>query len=333
MRKRNICLFGGTGFVGKHLANELYERGHRIKIFTRRADKHRELLVVPSVRLVEIDLEDEAKLEQELRGTEIVINLLGTPDARQPEAQHKLHVDIPVRIAKLAQRVGVVQMLHVSAAGAALDASNQFLRTKAEGERRLREQTGDALPLTVFRPSIIFGPGDHFMGRFIQLLRRVPLVFPLPRPQSQFAPVYVGDVVLAMALSIDNHRALGQSFCLSGPRQYSLRQIVALAAEASGHPRWIMGLSDNLSRLQARVWQRLPGAAYTLDNDPAASVPSICPENHLQTFFNLNPLALETVLPFYAGASVTRGRFDEYRRLAGREDLLANTGARPFRAR
>ncbi len=332
MKKRNIALFGGTGFVGSHLANELYERGHRLKIFTRRADQHRELLVIPSVRVTELDLDDEAKLEQELRGCDIVINLLGSLDERQPQVLRRLHVDLPLRIARIAQQVGVVQMLHVSAAGAAVDAPNEFLRTKAEGERRLREQTGDTLPLTIFRPTVIFGPKDHFVSRFIHRLSHLPLVFALPRSHNQFAPVYVGDVVLAMALSLDNHRALGQSFCLSGPRQYSLRQIVELAAEVSGHERRILELPDSLARLQASLLGPLPGAAYVAE-DGSASVPSVCSENHLQTFFNLNPMALETVLPFYAGASVTRGRFDEYRRLAGREGLLANTGARPFRPR
>lgn len=325
MKIRNICILGGTGFVGHHLANELCERGHRIKVLTRRPQQHRDLLVLPTLRLREADVHDPAVLTRELAGQDVVINLVGilNESGHDGSGFRQVHAELAAKVAAACAENEVRQLLHMSALGAdATEGPSFYLRSKGEGERLVKEKAADEVAVTIFRPSVIFGPGDSFVTRFASMLKWTPVVFPLPCPQARYQPVYVGDVVHAFANSIDNRAAVGQTFSLGGPRQYTLREIVALAAHTIGRRRWILGLPDWLSHLQAQVMEYLPGKPFSMDNYRSTLIPNVCTENHLETVFRIHPLALEALAPVYLVGRNARSRFTEYRKMASRDDIL-----------
>jgi uncharacterized protein YbjT (DUF2867 family) len=224
MSTHKICLLGGTGFVGRRVAARLSEAGHDVVILTRRRERHRGLLVLPTVRMVEGDVHDPEFLGRQFAGRDTVINLVGilNETGRRGSGFARAHVELPQKIVRACGAAGVARLLHMSALHASADAPSHYLRTKAQGEDAVhRAETGE-FHVTSFRPSVIFGPEDDFLNRFAALLRLTPGVFPLACPEARFQPVYVENVVGAFVESLDNHKTFGGSYDLCGPGQKSL---------------------------------------------------------------------------------------------------------------
>ncbi len=249
MAPHKICLLGGTGFVGKRLAARLSGAGHDVVILTRRAVRHRDLLVLPTARLAEGDVHDAEFLRQQFEGKDTVINLIGilNEKGRSGKGFTRAHAELPEKIVQACRETGVPRLLHMSALHAARTAPSHYLRTKALGEEAVHRAESPDFHVTSFRPSVIFGPGDGFLNRFAGLLRLVPGVFPLACPGARFQPVYVEDVVRAFMESLDNHKTFGQRYDLCGPKVYTLREIVEYVAKLIGKRVCVVGLPDGLS--------------------------------------------------------------------------------------
>lgn len=283
-----ILLIGGNGFVGRHLAARLSAAGHHLLIPTRRASRARELLVLPTARVVEADVHDERQLDRLMSGADAVVNLVGILKGDFERA----HVRLPGLIGQIARRHGLARLIHLSALKAAPDAPSAYLRSKAQGEAALHA----ALPAAVIlQPSVIFGQGDSFLNLFAALHALLPPYFPLPLacPDAQFQPVWVGDVVEVIQRALNDPGCAGQSWPLCGPQRYSLRHLVRLAGEAAGHPHPILGLSPVLSWLQAAVLQAI-GGPMTLDNLRSMELPSVCTAG---LPYGLVATPIEAVLP------------------------------------
>jgi len=177
------------------------------------------------------------------------------------------------------------------------------------------------LVVTSFRPSVIFGPGDSFINRFADLLRKMPLVFPLACGESRFAPVYVGDVAQAFVRSLDNPQTYGQRYNLCGPHEYTLKQLVQFTAEVMSLQRKIISLGKFSSRLQANVLEYMPGKPFSRDNYRSLQMPSTCKkdDNPLRDVFGIEATALEAEVPVYLAHKTTRNRYMEFRRHSRRE--------------
>jgi len=300
MSTHNICLLGGTGFVGKRLAMRLSEAGHSIDILTRHRERQRDLLVLPTVRLVQGDVYDPEFLRKQFEGRDTVINLVGilNEKGRDGRGFARAHVELPERVAQICQQTGVNRLLHMSALHASPHAPSHYLRTKAMGEEAVHRVEGTDLHVTSFRPSVIFGPGDGFLNRFAGLLRLTPGVFPLACPQARFQPVYAEDVVRAFMESLDNHKTFGQRYDLCGPKVYSLREIVEYIARLIGKHVCIVGLNDALSYLQAAALEFAPGKPFSLDNYRSLKVDSVC-DKGFPGAFGITPSSLEEIAPTY----------------------------------
>jgi len=319
MTIHDICLLGGTGFVGRSLACELTRRGHKIRVLTRRRERHRELLVHPSLDLNEVDVHDEGQLSESMAGCDTAVNLVGilNQGSRPTERFAAAHVELPGKILAACQAQGIGRLLHMSALGASDDAPSEYLKSKALGEERVHQEPG-AVAVTSFRPSVLFGQGDDFFNRFAMLLNVSPLFVPLACADAKFAPVYVNDVVRAMANSLDDKSSAGQRYDICGPREYSLRELVNYAASLRNQERHIWGLSDGLSRLQARVLERIPGKPFSYDNYLSMQRDSISADNALPKL-GITPTSVETVVPSYLGAADPNVRYQHMRATAGRE--------------
>ena len=166
--------------------------------------------------------------------------------------------------------------------------------------------------MTSFRPSIIFGPGDHFFTRFAGLLKTVPLALPLACPDARFAPVFVGDVVSAFITALHDRNTIGQRYELCGPHAYTLQQLVEFTANVLLIHKKIIRLDDFTSRLQARIMQLLPGKPLTHDNYLTMKLDNIC-QHALPDFFDLTPTAIDAVVPVYLTDNNERARLGKYR--------------------
>jgi uncharacterized protein YbjT (DUF2867 family) len=319
MQLRNVCILGGTGFVGRHIANRLaapQERFH-IRVLSRRRERNRHVLVIPNLYLYEADIYDEDTLYRFFSGCDAVINLVGILNESGKNGFQRAHVDLPELVVRTCKRAGVRQLLHMSALGANPEAPSRYQQTKAEGERLVHAAADDSLSVTSFRPSVIFGPEDDFFNRFARLLH-IPGPFPLPTPKARFSPVYVGDVADAFVAALGHPESAGGArYELCGPRTYSLEELVAYTARTAGIQKRIMPLGDGLSRLQARLLGLVPGKPYSYDNYLSSSVDNVCSHNALPDL-GIEPTAIEAVVPAYIGHGSLRSQYGRMRQLAHR---------------
>ncbi|OOG23038.1 epimerase [Thioalkalivibrio denitrificans] len=313
MKIDTVCMLGGTGFVGSHLAARLVATGRRVKIITRRRQRHRDLLVLPGVQLIEGDIHDPATLERHFKGCDAVINLVGILNEKGHNGSgfRRAHVDLARTVVAACHNAGVGRLLHMSALNADSGGGpSLYLRTKGEAENLVRTQSG-GVQVTVFRPSVIFGPGDSFLNRFAGLLRISPFL-PLACPDARFAPVFVGDVVERFVDSLEDRETFGQRFDLCGPRIYTLMELVRYTARVIGVRRLVIGLPDWASRLQATVFEYVPGKPFSMDNYRSLQRDSVCPGG------GTCPTTLESVAPCYLGQSDRNARLQRLRGSAGR---------------
>lgn len=320
--KLKICLLGGTGFVGRSLARRLVGLGHEVRVITRRRErKKRNLLVLPTLQMVEGDVQNSALLRQQFEGMDAVINVIGILNERGRKGKgfERVHVELPRKVVNACREVGVRRLLHMSALHAAADAPSHYLRTKARGEEVVHSMENAAFHVTSFRPSVIFGPQDSFINRFAQLLRLSPVFFPLACPRSRFQPVYVEDVVSAFVQSLDDHHTFGQRYELCGPTVYTLQELVSYVAAQIGVHCKIIGLNDRLSKLQAACFEFVPGKPFSLDNYRSLQVDSVC-DKGFPSIFAVEPSTLESVVPTFLVRRPARSdRYSSWRQLAGRE--------------
>ena len=319
MPVRNVCILGGTGFVGRHLCCELSRRRLRMRVLTRRRERRRDLLVIPSLELVEADVHSVADLSDRFKGCDAVINLIGILNQGRDseESFAGVHAELPAKVAEACRYNRITRLLHMSALNARPDAPSEYLKRKAEGEESAHAWASEGLDVTSFRPSVIFGPDDSFFNRFAALLRMSPLLFPLACPDARFAPAYVEDVALAFANSLDDKRTYARRYDLCGPRTYTLRELVEYTARTAGLRRRIIGLGDGLSKLQARVLEHVPGKPFSVDNYLSLQVDSVCEDNGFEAL-GIQPIALEAVVPGYLGQRGKERIYARYRSAARR---------------
>ncbi len=297
MTNHRICILGGTGFVGHHLVTRLATSGYRCRLLVRRPARHRDLSLVPGTELRRLDIFKTGVLEEQLAGCTAVVNLVGILNEGGGRTFQRVHVDLVERVLDAAQAVEVTRYLHMSALHAqATRGTSRYLRTKGKGEDLAHARTD--MRVTSFRPSVIFGPGDGFFNRFATLLKITPGVFPLACPDARFAPVYVGDVVSAMVKALADPGCVGNGYDLCGPRIYSLKELVEYTAGLIGCGTMVMGLPDFGARLQARIFQLLPGKPFTMDNYLSLQTDSICGHDGLAEL-GIEPQSVEALVPGY----------------------------------
>jgi NADH dehydrogenase len=260
----HVVVFGGTGFVGRHLAARLLEDGARVVVPSRRDVRPRGRPGLPTgAELRRGDVRDAGFVRETLDGADAVVNLVGILNERDDDGRgfERVFVSFARRVLEAMQATGVRRLLQMSALNAGLGDSH-YLQARGRAEALVRES---GLDWTVFRPSVIAGPGDGLFCRFDALLKYAP-VLPIGRADALFQPVWVDDVAEAFAVALQRADTIGRSYDLVGPERMTLRSIVEQTAEAAGRRRWVLPLPDALGRMQAEIGEHLPGKPISRDN-------------------------------------------------------------------
>ena len=310
----NILLLGGTGFVGRAVCDLRVERtgggGAQTVVPSRRPERSKHLQLLPTVRLAQADVHDEAQLTALLRGRDAVVNLVAILHGSEA-AFDRAHVGLPRTLARACAAAGVRRVVHVSALGVGPDAPSRYLRSKTAGEAVL---AASGLDLTVLRPSVIFGEHDRFLNLFAQLQAVFP-VMPLAGANARFQPVWVQDVAAAIVRCLDDDSTIGQTFELAGPQVMTLKALVQTAGRCAGHPRPVFALPEALGRLQALAMEMLPGAPLmSRDNLASMRVPNVA-SGKLRGLAQLGitPTTLGSVAPDYLSPGRGVARLDGWR--------------------
>lgn len=305
---RNVCVIGGSGFVGRHIVAQLAAAGLNVIVPTRRREQWKaDIILLPNVALEDADVHDPAQLARLLQDQDAVINLVGILHGSEADFE-RAHVELPRKVIEACRQEGVSRLLHMSALKADVNGPSRYLRSKGRGQV-LVQQSG--LDYTVFQPSVIFGHGDSFLSLFARLAKLAPIL-PLGGADAHFQPIWVNDVARCFVAALQNRATIGQTYQLGGPHRYTLRHLVDYTARLTGHPRPIVALPDPLATLQAGLLEMLPGQLMSRDNLASMRVPSVC-DGPFPPVFGFQPSALEAIAPAYLANRTPRGRYDSYR--------------------
>ncbi len=306
---KNVLVLGGTGFVGTHVCEKLVRAGHTVTVATRRWAHAQDVLHLPFVTVLELDVHDAAALAQAAQGHSAVVNLVAILHGN-PAAFEKVHVALPQKIAAACASAGVEQLVHISALGAdankAESLPSQYLRSKSRGEAVLLGACRQ-LALTILRPSVIFGAGDKFLNLFASLQKVFP-VMPLAGAEARFQPVWVQDVATAVVKSLERESPGAVTLEACGPEVFTLKQLVELSARLAGvnhgQGRPVIPLPHWAGVLQARLLELKPGAPLmSRDNLASMQVPNVATPGlpGLQSL-GIQPAALQPVARDYLSA-------------------------------
>jgi uncharacterized protein YbjT (DUF2867 family) len=292
MAIRSVCVLGGTGFVGRHVARLLCAQEVVVRVPTRNANKARQALTPLPVEIVSADVHDAAQLTKLFKGMDAVINLVGILHEQGGQTFQRVHVELPRKVVEAARIAGVERLLHMSALNASPDGHSAYLRSKGEAEMALQSS---GLQTTIFRPSVIFGRGDSFLTLFAKLTRWVP-VLPLACADAKFQPVWVENVAQVFVHSLNDVSSIGRRYDLCGPQVYRLRELVMFVAACRGRHPLIVPLPKAVAYLQASVMEWLPVKLMTRDNFHSMQQDNVC---NCAFPFGITPASMENIAPQY----------------------------------
>jgi len=253
-----VTVFGGSGFLGRHVVRALAKRDYRIRVAVRRpelAGHLQPLGRVGQIHAVQANLRYPASVEAAMRDSHAAINLVGILAEGGPQTFDAVQGAGAGAVAKAAAATGAT-VVHVSAIGADEHSLARYARAKAAGEKAVLEAVPSA---SILRPSVVFGPEDQFTNRFAALARMSPALPLIGGGLTRLQPVYVGDVATAVADAVDGKTRPGAVYELGGPEVLTMREIMEIILAVTERRRMLMPLPFGLAKLQALFLQFAPG--------------------------------------------------------------------------
>ena len=308
-----VTVFGGSGFLGRHVVRALAKRGYRIRVATRRpelAGHLQPLGNVGQIQAVQANLRVRWSVERAVQGADHVVNLVGILFESGSQSFSSVQDEGARVVAEVAQTAGA-KLTHVSAIGADAGSESVYGRTKALGEKAVTETVKDAV---ILRPSIVFGPEDQFFNRFANMARFSPVLPLIGGGTTRLQPVFVGDVAEAVARSVDGQVKGGQVYELGGPNVMTFRQAMQQMLEIIGRKRMLVTVPWWLAYLQGRIFGLLPKPLLTTDQVTLLKSPNVVSteaeaEGRTLAGIGISPQSTAAILPSYLWRYRVAGQF------------------------
>ena len=258
-----ITVFGGTGFIGRHLVTRLLRSGATVRVAARHPARVK-VLAEPAKapQIVQADMLDDVAVDAAIAGAEAVFNLVGILTETTTQTYRAIHVEGARRVALAAQRHGVMRLIHISALGASLSSPAISDRTKAGGEEAVRAVFPQA---TIVRPSLTFGEGDHFFSRFAVMVRNSPILPLIGGGTTKFQPVFVDDMTAGLLELVKRTDMAGKTYEFGGPQVYSFKVLLELLLIAVNRQRVLLPIPFALAEMQAGLLELFPNPPLTRD--------------------------------------------------------------------
>jgi len=308
-----VTVFGGSGFLGRHVVRALARRGYRVRNAVRRPDLAGHLQPlgrVGQIHSVQANLRYPASVEAAVRDADVVINLVGILFERGKQRFEAVQAEGAGHVARAAAAQGA-RLIHVSALGADAEAPALYARTKAAGEAAVLAAVPGA---TIFRPSIVFGPEDGFFNRFASLARLSPALPLIGGGATKFQPVFVGDVAQAILKAVDGAAQGGTIYELGGPEVKSFRELMEFVLAVTERRRLLVPLPFGLASLQAKFLQFLPTPLLTPDQVELLKRDNVVSqaaktEGRTLGAFGIEGATIEAIVPNYLWRFRKTGQF------------------------
>ena len=309
-RLGKVVIFGGSGFIGSDLAMKLAKISSQILVVSRNPEGNKDLKVIPNLKTQPFNLNDDKNIRESLKDCDIAINTIGIlNEDHDQNTFNTIQYELVERISLSIKNNGIKRFLHISSLNSDISASSQYLASKGKAEDYLLNETSKFSRVTIFRPSIVFGENDSFFNRFDKLLKFIP-VFPLACPKSKFQPIYVSDLTDFMISTIDNPDYYNIKIDTVGPKIYTFIELIKLILKITQRKRLIIPLNNILSKIQAHIFQRLPGKIFTIDNYNSLQLDSTSDQGYV------GHSTVEDIVPKYL---TEKSLIDSYRKMSGRK--------------
>ncbi|MGE0845041.1 MAG: complex I NDUFA9 subunit family protein [Flavobacteriaceae bacterium] len=309
-----VTVFGGSGFIGRHVVRALARRGYRIRVAVRRPDLagHLQPLgTVGQIHAIQANVRNAPSVARAVAGADAVVNLVGVLHESGRNGFDAVHAFGAGAVAREAKAAGASRLVQMSAIGADPESPAAYGRSKAEGERRALEAFPGAC---IVRPSIVFGPEDDFFNRFAAMARMSPVLPLVGGGATRFQPVYVGDVAETVARGVDGALKPAKPYELGGPETASFRELMEIVLAEIGRRRLLVPVPFAAARIMAGVLQFVPGKPLTPDQVRMLQVDNVVSaqaESDGRTLAGLGieATAMENILPEYLWRFRRAGQF------------------------
>lgn len=310
-----VTVFGGSGFLGRHVVRALLKRGWRVRAAVRRPDLagHLQPLgMVGWVQPIQANLRYRWSVDRAVEGADAVVNLVAVMNNSGRQTVDVVNVFGARAVAEAARAAGLDRIVHVSAIGADPESDSAYGRSKAEAEAAVYETLPQSV---VMRPSIIFGPEDHFFNRFAGMARMSPFLPLIGGGKTRFQPVFAGDVAQAIVDSIEGKARPATTYELGGPEIHTFRECMEIMLETIGRRRVLLPMPWGVASVLGTVLQYLPGKMLTPDQvrllrvDNVVSAAAIEEKRTIKAF-GIEPTTIEAVLPSYLSRFRVTGEYE-----------------------
>lgn len=316
-KDRLVTVFGGSGFVGRHVVRALAARGWRVRVAVRRPDLAfflQPIGAVGQIHSVQANLRYPDSVARAVAGADAVVNLVGILAETGRQKFEDVQAKGAAAVAAAAAAAGIDRLVHVSAIGADPDSPAAYARSKAAGEAAALKAVPSAV---VLRPSIIFGPEDEFFNRFGAMATMTPVV-PLVGADTKFQPVFVGDVAKAVATAVDGGAEPGTIYELGGPEVKSFKGCIEQMLKVIDRDRATVSIPFTVARFQAWFLEKLPKPMLTVDQVRLLERDNVVSndasrENRTLQGLGIEPKTMASILPTYLTRFRPHGQFDTAR--------------------
>lgn len=300
MSARKIAtVLGGGGFVGRYVVQNLARAGYEVRVASRRPDltaRLRALGRVGQIAPFYASVLDDASVACAVQGADVVINLVAVLTSVKQQTLQAVNVEGAGRVARIAAEANVPVFVQMSALGASETALSEYGKSRAAGEKIVRQYRPDAV---IIRPSVIFGPEDHFFNMFAGLARYLPCL-PVYSAHARLQPVYVGDVAQAIFMVAQSSAFAGKEFLLGGPQEMTMLDIARFVLRVTQRHKPVFIVPSVVAKLQAMILERLPGHFLTQDQLQMLASDNVVPTGRSGfDALGIVPQSVEAIVPSY----------------------------------
>ena len=304
------CIFGASGFIGRHLIRRLTKKDFRIIVATRSPYLHGYLKPLGNpgqIDLEKVNLFDEEKLRILIKNSDVVINLVGILYETKKQKFEDIHAKFPSLLSKLCSELNIKKLVHISALGVNETANSQYIKTKLKGEKNIINNFNRSV---ILRPSVIFGPEDKFFNQFASLAEFFPALPLIGGGLTYFQPIYVGDVAKSIMTVLEKEEISNNIYELGGPQTFTFKELMKILLKEINKKRFLVSVPFLFAKFQAKILQLLPKPLLTTDQVEMLKYDNIV-TNKYPTLKDLkiNPKTIESILPNYIWRFRKGGQF------------------------